>query len=419
MATFVCEVFRHHRRADGSYPVKLRVTHNRGVKRLPTNLTAYPEDLTRSLKIKSGQLKNRCDALIKDCRDAVADLSVFDLPKMSVGELCDAIRRVLEKQDWTLDFFDFANREFLSNYTPEGGRTYRTALAAFARFLGAPTCDINSITGRMIQEFAEFLDVEPKYVNTSKGVKTTGEKKSGVSTATYVRRLGTIFAAARRKYNDRDVGKILIPRTPFEGLALQARPCRGQSSIGVAGLQALIDWKPDSPARQRARDIFLVSFALMGANVADLYVAAPPGGGVWRYNRRKTERKAGQASRMEVDIPAEIAPELERLTAGAAPGRWLNLSATFADKDYVSTSVTAGLEPFAREHGLQRFTLYAARHTWASLAKNKCGIDEATVDDCLTHSGGRRMAKVYIERDYALFNEANRKVLALFTWNSR
>lgn len=419
MATFACEVFKHHRRADGSYPVKLRVTHNRAVRRLPTNMTAYPDDLTRSLKIKSGQLRNRCDSLIKDCREAVAGLSVFDLPNMTVDQLCVAIRRALERQDWKLDLFDFARREFLPLYAPTGARTYQTALNAFERFLGRAECDINAITGRMVLEFAEFLDSEPKHIMTPRGVAVTGRDKSGVSTATYVRRIGTIFAAARRRYNDTDTGDILIPRTPFDGLDLKTRQCKGQGSLGVEGLQALIDWRPDTPARQRARDLFLVSFALMGANTADLYFAEPPAGGVWRYNRRKTVKKAGPGSRMEVVIPPEIAPELARLSAGAAPGRWLNLSATFADKDYVSTSVKSGLQPFAEEHGLEPFTIYAARHTWASVARNRAGVEEATVDECLAHSGGRRMAKVYIARDFTIHNAANRKVLELFSWNIR
>lgn len=418
MATFACEVFKHHRRQDGSYPVKLRVTHNRTVKRLATNLTAYPEDLTRSLRIKGGQLKNRCNALIKDCRDAVADISIFDLPKMTAEQLCDTIKRKLERRDWSLDFFAFARNEFMPTRAANTQEHYKTAVNAFARFLGGESIDINAITVKMLNEFADYLDAEPKYMHTPTGFKKTDKPKSGVSTINYIRSLSTIFSAARRKYNDEDAGDVRIPRTPFDGIELTGRQCKGQQSIGIKGIQALIDYVPESDARQRARDLFLVSFALMGANTADLYAAAPPVDGVWKYKRQKTVKKAGNGARMEVVIPPEIAPELRRLQVGAAPGRWLNLSAVFADKDYVSSSVRDGLKPFAKAAGLDEFTMYAARHSWATIAM-KIGIDRSIIDECLAHKGKLKMADVYVEKDFEVLNAANTKVLAQFVWRSQ
>lgn len=43
-------IYRHHRRSDGTYPVKLRVTLDRVSRTIPTTLTATPAQLTRSLK---------------------------------------------------------------------------------------------------------------------------------------------------------------------------------------------------------------------------------------------------------------------------------------------------------------------------------------------------------------------------------
>lgn len=415
MATFACEVFKHQKRKDGSYPVKLRVTHNRGVRRLATSLSAYPDDLTRSLKIKSGQLKNRCDALIKDCRDAVAEISVFDLPKMTVDQLCDAIRKAFERQDWHLDFFAYARNEFLPTREAKTQEHYVTAINAFARYLGGKCIDINAITVRMLQDFADFLDAEPKYMMTPNGFKKTDKPKSGVSTVNYILSLATIYNAARRKYNDEETGDVRIPRAPFNNVDLSGRQCKGQQSLGIKGIQALIDYVPDTPARQRARDIFLVSFALMGANTADLYAAAPPVNGVWKYHRAKTVKRAGNGARMEVVIPAQIAPELKRLQVGAAPGRWLCLSARWEDKDYISSSVRDGLKPFAAAAGLDSFTMYAARHSWATIAM-KIGIDRSIIDECLAHKGKLKMADVYVEKDFEVLNAANAKVLAQFVW---
>ena len=70
---------------------------------------------------------------------------------------------------------------------------------------------------------------------------------------------------------------------------------------------------------------------------------------------------------------------------------------------------------WAQEQGLPGFTFYAARHTWATLAR-KAGVEKATVDECLGHVGDYDLADIYAERSWELLAAANRKVLALFEW---
>jgi integrase len=61
---------------------------------------------------------------------------------------------------------------------------------------------------------------------------------------------------------------------------------------------------------------------------------------------------------------------------------------------------------------------HLARHTMATLAANKAGIDIARVDEMLNHSDSTlKLARVYIERDYSVLWEANRKLLSLFKWD--
>ena len=54
----------------------------------------------------------------------------------------------------------------------------------------------------------------------------------------------------------------------------------------------------------------------------------------------------------------------------------------------------------------------------ATLAANQAGIDIARVDEMLNHSDSTlKLARVYIERDYSVLWEANRKLLSLFKWD--
>ena len=50
---------------------------------------------------------------------------------------------------------------------------------------------------------------------------------------------------------------------------------------------------------------------------------------------------------------------------------------------------------------------YAARHSWATLAVNKVGIDKYTVHAALNHiDEAMKVTDIYIERDFEVENEA-------------
>jgi integrase len=77
--------------------------------------------------------------------------------------------------------------------------------------------------------------------------------------------------------------------------------------------------------------------------------------------------------------------------------------------------VNKHLKRWCEANDIEPFTFYAARHTWASLAR-KQGVDKSTIDDCLGHKGTFQVTDIYAERAWGLMQEANRKVLDLFTW---
>ncbi len=55
---------------------------------------------------------------------------------------------------------------------------------------------------------------------------------------------------------------------------------------------------------------------------------------------------------------------------------------------------------------------YAARHSWATIAVNKVGIDKYTVHAALNHiDEAMKVTDIYIERDFVNENKANAKVV--------
>ncbi len=413
--TFNPFVVRSRKRADGTLPVKIRVTFKRKSRWIATNMVATVQDLTRSGKLKNPYLVARADALVKELQGVAGTLSPFVAEEMDVDGVVAFLRRAHAEESFHLGFLEFG-RTVAAGETESTCKTYNVALNAFGRFIGREDIDINDITTQMLREFVAFVDSEPKATKRRADTKTPEKpKKRGVMAYRYVAILRSVFRKAREAYNDEDAGKILIPRNPFETVHPREGVHVGQRNLGPEVLQRMIDADPVRPAVRFALDVFLVSFATMGSNLADLYDAAPPVAGVWRYERKKTAERRADRARMQVSIPEEIGPVVGRLRAKDGL-HWLNLFRMGKDASAVGYKVNRGLRIWAEEEGMEPFTLYAARHSWASIARSKAvGIDKATVDDCLNHVT-MAVADIYIARDYSVFDAANKKVLALFDW---
>jgi len=416
MITFCPLVFAHHKRGDGTYPVKIRVTFRGQRKYLPTTLVCQPADLTRSLKIKNADIIARCNQLCDRLRSEAASLSPYDLEGRDVAWVVRTLTERMRAQDFRLDFFVWAD-EFLRCKGEGNRRKYETALAAFARFLGRRECDINDITHSMLVAFAEAADSGCKLAySRSRGIVQTDKPRTGAISPHYLAHLSHIFDAAKDKYNDEDGGAVVIPRSPFRKLNMTPpHPTTGQKPLDVDTIQAMIDTPAGHPCRA-ALDVFLASLLLMGANIADLWDATPPNGGKWVYFRTKTRNRRADHSRIECAILPVLRPIIGRLGAGSSASVWLPvLKGMGGTASIAGQTVNRGLRRWASERGVEPFTLYAARHSFATLAR-RCGVEKATVEDALGHVGDYKMADIYAERDWRLAEDALRRVAALFRW---
>lgn len=416
MITFKAIIIPGNRRKDGTYPVNIRVTFKGKTRRLATTLVCTSNDLTRTLKIKNATILNKSDALIATMRDAVKDLSPFDLETQDVDWVVKHIKDSLSKDEFHLDFFEWSDKYVLSKQ-PTTRKAYTSALNALERFLGKRSIDINGITRPLLLDFMEMIDNEPWMhwdIKNKRYIPAKAEKvPRGVSTR-HLAKLEHIFNAAKDKYNDEDAGVILIPRSPFSKITKVYPVSRGQSNLGQELMQRIISSQVDNEPMRIALDMFIVSFGLMGANMADLYFAKPVQE-EWIYNRQKTRTRRADRAEMRVRIPNQLQPYLERLK-GSHGGWWLNKLHEFSStKDFATQRTNFYLRKWCNENRVEEFTFYAARHTWASLARKE-GVDKSTIDDCLGHKGQFQVTDIYADKAWDLIQEANRKVLELFTW---
>lgn len=414
MVTFKPIIIPGNRRKDGTYPVCIRVTHNGATRRLPTTMVARPGDLTRSLKIKNPDILNKGAELIQRMRTTLVDVSPFDLEAWDVDRVVQKIREGMKKDTFRLDFFAFADG-YLDGKSESTRRAYTTALNSLEHFLGRRSIDVNDITKLLLTEFREEIDGRGKVTFTGTKWKVTDKPQNGGQSTRILAKLAHIFNAAKAKYNDDD--RVLIPRSPFDGIPKVVPPSKGQRNLGVDLMQRVIRAARATEGNEGlALCVFVVSFGLLGVNLADLWEAEDVGE-VWAYNRLKTRERRADRAAMRVTVPEVLRPFLDRLGAKDR-GIWLPRLREFGrNREIAGQKVNHYLKEWARREGVEEFTFYAGRKTWGTLARNKAGIEKALVDECLCHVGDFPIADIYIERDWSLIDGANGKVLDLFSWD--
>jgi len=233
-----------------------------------------------------------------------------------------------------------------------------------------------------------------------------------------------IHNLAKAEYNDEDNGRIRIPGSPFSKFKVPKVRQAEHRNITEDMIQQLIDLPPLAGHytskicwRNLARDMFLLSFLLMGANLADIYTMRKPKNGIIEYRRQKTRDRREDGALMRVEVPKEAAAIIERYAAGKNSPYLLRLHEHYTTCGGLQQAIQNGLREICRELGWERVTFYSARHTWATLALNRCGVDNYTVHGALNHIDKETaITDIYIAKDYSLYWRANGKVLALFDW---
>ena len=413
-------VYANHKRKDGSCPVKIVIYYKGKERKIATHIVAEAKDLTRTFHLKQGEALSAAQDLIIDMRAACRDIPYFDLEYQDVDFVVNFIKGKLAKQSFRLDFFQFA-AEYIQTKRQGTKAQYIQALNAFARFLKKEEIDVNQITRTMVGEFIAFLDKEKKlhYNYASKErEETEKEKAKGGQAGRHIVKLAAIYKAAKNKYNDEDIDQVLIPRSPFDGHKVVAPAAQGQRALPMEVIQRMIQTETDNAQVRASIDVAVVSFALMGMNLADLYEAKTPKGGVLVYNRKKTRDRRADNAEMRITIPGCILPFVERLQSARTKGVWLGKLHELTNReDRISYVVNGGLAKWCEDEGVERFTFYAVRKAWATIARGKAGVEKAIVDEGLAHVGDYKMTDIYAERPWEQINEANRKVLELFQWD--
>lgn len=374
---------------DGTYNVKVRFIKDKKVKRVSTDLFATDSDLTSDLKLKEESIvKQEADRLVLHYRTMVNSLH-FDSENCDVSEI---VNRLLckEEAEKPIDFIAFS-KKWISETTIKGKDNYTTALNSFIRFLGKEELEIKKITVDLLEQYRDYIiNVRNERV---KALQAEGKRvPSNRCLSLYLMSLRHLYGEAQRFYNKPDKGLMRIPHTPFEYFKIPKQEATRKRAVTPQQIKAI--WslpyqnihkgvkhtcRPDL-----AKDCFILSFCLMGINSADLYNATLLRDNRLVYCRTKTKERRLDKAKMEVVVPDMVLPIIEKYrdTTGQ---RLFRFYKDYRDHKAFNKAINKGLKEIGDQLNIDDLEFYAARHSWAIIALNKCGIDKYTVHAALNH----------------------------------
>ena len=405
MLTINAEIKKDGLRSNGTYNVKLRFTLDRKMRRLATSLFVTSKDLTKELKIKQNSpIKKEVDSLIRSYQEKCTKLQV-ELNHYTIDEVMDYLDGEHQKQQ-TIDFIKFS-REWIAS----------TAINALVRFIGKEELDVNLITTIFLENFKVFLNKE-REVRMKKLIQQGKRVPSNRSLSLYLVSIKKLFKEAQKKYNKREKNLILIPNNPFIDFEIPKQEATRKRAIPADIIKKV--WKLPYKDMKKgykstcrynlAKDCFILSFCLMGINSADLYNATEMANNTITYNRTKTKDRRLDNAQMKVDIPKIALPLIEKYRDKSGK-RLFNFYQYYADEKGFNKAINYGLKEIGTI-GVDDLEYYAARHSWATIALNKVGIDKYIVHAALNHiDDSMKVTDIYIERDFVNENKANAKVV--------
>lgn len=410
MATFKAEVYKHHKKEDGTYNVKIRVTHNRAKKYLSTTKYITKDDLTKSFKIKNQSIIDDLDALMKRYRDACNELGEKS-KDMTIEQIVHYLEAYKGKDAFTLDFIRFG-RDKIEQLKASGhsgnARTYEVMLNALTKFTDRESLNISEITVRFLNDFVNWIETRP--VNPKR-------KKGQRAASLYLSNLRALHNMAKNEFNDEDAGIINIPFSPFAKFKVPSTPLtrkRALSADAIKAIAALPYKEVTQPGMNRfnlAKDMFVLSFALIGMNSVDLYNCDCIKDGRIIYQRTKTKNRRQDRAEISIKIEPEILPLIEKYkdTTGE---RVFNFHRLYKDSIIFNSAINKGLKQIGSALETEDLEFYAARHSWATIATNSVKVDKYVVHKALNHVDEMmKVTDIYIAPDDSLIDTANRNVL--------
>ncbi|SDT68734.1 Phage integrase SAM-like domain-containing protein [Mucilaginibacter mallensis] len=408
MATVNAVVYDQFKREDGTFHVQIKVFHKDVRRFIETNHYVTARQLDEDLKIKDKHILKSLDETLVDYRKTIGDLG----PKLDFFT-CDDLKAYLVNKDKEVDFIAFCTQHIISlrkvkrDGTANNHRAVRNSLIDYFKKKSVSIIEINS---GMLFAYEKWLqnDRTMSRINQLGNEVTTTEKGMQVGGVySHMRDLRTLFNEARKVYNNEDIGVVKIKHYPFKVYKIGAPPKTRKRNIPGEQLVKIKNCVVEPGGRaELARDLFLLSFYMCGMNAVDFYNldGYDPQSTRLEYNRSKTSSLRDDGAFISIKIVPEARPLLEKYIG--------KLQDRYSTYNGLDTALSKGMKLLRNTTGIPEVTFYWARHTFATIARNKCKIAKEDIAEALNHvDGEHKTTDIYIEKDWSIVDNVQVSVM--------
>lgn len=378
-----------------------QVIHKRSVKWISTSYHIYPEewDEKRATLVmpSKGERKAELQLLesviaweMKQRRATIAKLEIANRD-ISMDELCEAFRQLPTYKTvfTTLQELVARQRRMLRYGTAQ---TYSNAYQRFKEFREDVDLTFDQLTPDMIEEYEAWLTNRGLMQNTIRF---------------YLRTLHTLL------YKAMDKGLLSYDKKLFSRVRLSyvSTTKRAISADDVRVIQQLK--LPADSILAFARDLFMFSFFTRGMSFVDIAYLKKKNlkNGLLTYCRKKTNQQITIAWEQELQeivdrysVQTESIPYMLPIIKNTA-------EAEYVQYKRVQENVNRALKRIGTMAGLRlSLTMYVARHSWASIARDM-DISISIISEGMGHQSCKT-TQIYLDTiDTSKVNEANRMII--------
>lgn len=412
MATVSVKVFKHHLKNDGTYNVKIRITHKKEKRYIDTEHFVTDKQLSKTMVIKDALINRLVNLKIDEYRLAISNIS----EKLDFFST-EALRNYLLNRNKEIDFIEFCDThisQLKKDKRPGTAANHTTVRNSLVDYFDRNKVSVLEITAPMLKSYERFLRSKRtikriNQLNKEFTIQNEGVTDSGLYN--YMRDLRTLFNAAREKYNDEDLGLNRIPHYPFRKYKVGSPPATKKRNISTRLITKIRDCITKENSRaELAKEFFMLSFYLCGINAVDLYNITEKNikNGRLEYNRSKTESKRKDNAFISIKIIEEAEPLLKKYIE--KPKQRYTTSKGF------DGALCKGMKDLRERTGISEITYYWARHSFANCARNDCRFGKDDIALALNHvDNGYRTTDIYISKDWSIVDEVQCKVVKLLS----
>jgi len=223
-----------------------------------------------------------------------------------------------------------------------------------------------------------------------------------------------------------------VAGNPFSGLLAGRKPARVERNEirhqAIEDIQKLVNYKAANAGQQKAKDCWLLAFALQGAGIIDVlyFDVEKIEDGYYPLKRLKMPKKNVVVKVKISGMMQEIidrhyrdynaylfdAVQVPRNDTTILPGK--SVPEGTRQYDNGRNTIETRLKFISKKLGLAKgLSMVQARHSWIVAARD-LGISKELIEQCVGHQGQSVMDRHYFgSYDQALLDEVNEKVMAL------